>query len=53
MDITALSFYAVVCGVINFAAPRLGKPYMRFFLGAITSILAALLLPSLKAMLGA
>jgi hypothetical protein len=53
MDITALSFYAVVCGVLSFAAPSLGKPFMRFILGAVIGILAALLLPSLKAYLGA
>ena len=44
MDITAPSFYALVCGVLSFAAPSLGKPFIRFLLGAVIGVLAALAL---------
>ena len=52
MDITALGFYAVVCGVLSFAAPKLGKPLLRFGIGAAVGIVAAALLPMLKGMMG-
>ena len=52
MDITVLSFYAVVCGLLSFAAPRLGKPALRFFFGAMVGVIAALFLPTLRAFLG-
>ena len=48
MDITALSFYAVVCGALSVAAPNLGRPAVRFALGALVGILAAAVLPVLK-----
>lgn len=52
MDITVLSFYALVCGVLSFAAPRFGPPWIRFVVGAIVGIIAALFLPSIRAAIG-
>lgn len=50
MDITALGFYAVVCGVLSFASPRLGRPLSRFAIGAVVGIIAATVLPMLQGM---
>lgn len=52
MDFTALGFYALVCGALSFAAPRLGPALSRFAIGALVGVLAALFLPSLKTFLG-
>ncbi|WP_175549244.1 hypothetical protein [Planktotalea frisia] len=52
MDITALSFYAIICGVLSLAAPRFGGAWIRFGLGALVGILAALFLPIIKQSLG-
>lgn len=51
MDVTALIFYALVCGALGWAGPRLGTPMMRFGLGAVVGIVAAAILPFLKALL--
>jgi hypothetical protein len=48
MDITALGFYAVVCGVLSFAAPKLGRPFSRFAIGAVIGLIAATVLPVLQ-----
>jgi hypothetical protein len=52
MDVTALVFYALVCGLLSLAAPTLGKPVLRLGIGAIVGIAAAALLPLLRGMLG-
>jgi len=52
MDITALVFYAVVCGVLSWAAPNLGAPMARLGVGAVVGVAAASVLPFLKAILG-
>jgi hypothetical protein len=52
MDLTALGFYAVICGVLSFASPRLGRPLIRFGVGAFIGIVAALVLPMFKGVLG-
>ena len=52
MDITVLGFYALVCGVLSVAAPRFGTAFVRFALGAAIGFLAALILPSLRSILG-
>ena len=51
MDVTALSFYAVICGVLSIAAPSLGRPAIRFALGAVVGIIAAAALPVLKGLI--
>lgn len=52
MDITVLSFYAVVCGVLSIVAPSLGTTLVRFAIGAGVGVVAALLLPSVRALIG-
>lgn len=52
MDFVALAFYAVVCGVLSLAGPKLGAPTVRFGIGATVGIVAAAILPSLRALLG-
>lgn len=52
MDVVALGFYALVCGVLSWAGPRLGTPIMRFAIGAVVGIVAASLLPSVRIVLG-
>ncbi len=52
MDVTALIFYAIVCGLLSLAGPRLGAPLMRLGIGAGVGILAAALLPGLRGMVG-
>ncbi len=52
MDITALGFYAVICGVLSFAAPKLGRPFLRFAIGAAVGIVAATVLPMIKGAMG-
>ena len=38
-------FYAVVCGLLSLAGPRLGAPLVRLGIGAAVGIVAATLLP--------
>jgi hypothetical protein len=52
MDVTALAFYAIVCGILSLASPRLGRPLVRLGIGAAVGIAAAALLPILKATFG-
>ena len=51
MDFIALGFYALVCGALSFAAPKLGRPFSRFVIGAGIGILAAAVLPIIKGIL--
>ena len=53
MDIIALTFYAIICGVLSFASPAFGKPMSRLAIGAVVGIAAAAVLPYLKAALAA
>ncbi len=52
MDVTALVFYAIVCGCLSLAAPGLGRPASRIAIGAVVGIAAAAILPVLKASFG-
>ncbi|MDE0850153.1 hypothetical protein [Yoonia sp.] len=52
MDITALGFYACVCGILGVFAPRLGTFYVRLGIGAIIGALSAFILPLLRGMMG-
>jgi len=52
MDVTALVFYALVCGCLSLASPGLGRPAIRIAIGAVVGIAAAALLPFLKTMFG-
>ena len=52
MDVTALIFYAIICGALGLAGPRLGRPLLRLGIGAGVGILAAALLPGLRGLIG-
>ncbi|WP_412563676.1 hypothetical protein [Thalassobius sp. MITS945101] len=52
MDPIALVFYAVICGLLSLFAPSLGGMVPRLALGAVVGIVAAALLPTLKALIG-
>jgi hypothetical protein len=52
MDAVNLIFYAVVCGALGWAGPKLGAPVMRFGIGAGVGLVAASVLPLLKQGLG-
>ncbi|KNG94504.1 hypothetical protein ATO11_03535 [Pseudaestuariivita atlantica] len=48
MDTTALVFYALICGGLSLAGPRLGAPFLRFGIGAAVGIAAAAILPLVR-----
>ena len=50
MDWIALAFYAAVCGTLGIFAPRLGGLPWRLGIGALVGIVAASVLPVLRAM---
>jgi len=52
MDTTALAFYATICGVLAFAAPTLGAPFLRLLIGAGVGVAAAATLPLLRSATG-
>lgn len=52
MDVTALVFYATVCGALGWAGPRLGAPLVRLGIGAAVGLAAATLLPIIKGAMG-
>ncbi|MCU4651511.1 hypothetical protein N8I71_01625 [Roseibacterium sp. SDUM158016] len=52
MDVTALVFYAIVCGLLSLAAPASGRPLSRIAIGAAVGIAAAALLPALRTTFG-
>lgn len=52
MDPVSLIFYAVVCGALGAAGPRLGALPARLAVGAVVGVLAAALLPGLRAAIG-
>lgn len=45
-------FYAIVCGLLGLAGPRLGAAPVRLGLGAAVGVVAALVLPFLRQWLG-
>jgi len=52
MDPLALVYYALVCGLLGLAAPRLRRPLTRFAVGVAVGLVAAGALPGLRAMIG-
>lgn len=52
MDPIALTFYALVCGILGAVAPNLGGAVTRLAIGAVVGVFAAGLLPVLRKMLG-
>ena len=51
MDPVTLIFYALVCGLLGFFAPQLGRAPARFIIGAIVGIAAAAVLPIVRGFL--
>ena len=52
MDIIALGFYAVICGLLSVFAPQLGTFYIRFGIGATIGAISAIALPFVKGAIG-
>jgi len=52
MDTGNIVFYAVVCGALAGIAPMLGSQIIRIGVGACVGILAALVFPTLKTLIG-
>lgn len=52
MDPVALAYYALICGLLGLAAPRLRTPGLRFAIGVVVGLVAAGALPGLRAFLG-
>lgn len=52
MDPIVLVFYAAICGFLSWVAPSFSHPALRFGLGALVGVLAAFLLPILRATFG-
>lgn len=51
MDALSLLYYGLICGALGWAGPRLGKPAIRFGIGVLVGLVAAGVLPALKAMI--
>ena len=52
MDPISLTFYAAVCGLLSLFAPSLGGRIPRLAIGAVVGVIAATVLPLLRAALG-
>ncbi|MBO6602431.1 MULTISPECIES: hypothetical protein [Paracoccaceae] len=52
MDLMAMIFYAVICGLLGLAGPRLGAPLLRLGIGAGVGIAAAAILPVIRGIMG-
>jgi len=52
MDVTAMAFYALVCGGLGALAPRLPSFWQRVAVAALVGVIAAALLPLMRAALG-
>ena len=52
MDPISLTFYAVICGILSLFAPKLGGRVPRLAIGAVVGLVAATILPVLRAALG-
>lgn len=48
MDPITLAFYAIVCGCLSAASPRIPRLPVRLGIGAVVGIVAATLLPWIK-----
>ena len=52
MDTVAIIFYGLVCGALGALAPALGSRAARIAIGAGIGVIAALVLPLLRNMMG-
>ncbi|MHA3979630.1 hypothetical protein ACW9UR_18300 [Halovulum sp. GXIMD14794] len=50
MDLIALIYYAIVCGALGCYAPQIGGFFTRLAVGAAVGVIAALVLPLLRAL---
>ena len=48
MDPIALTFYAVICGLLSAVAPSLGGRLPRLAIGAVVGVIAAAVLPMVR-----
>ena len=48
MDPISIGFYAIVCGCLGAAGPKLGAFPIRLAIGVTTGVIAALVLPIIK-----
>ena len=53
MDWLPIVFYGLICGCLSAAAPSLGTAAGRIIAGGLTGVVAAVVLPYIRAMLGA
>ena len=51
MDPVTLLFYAIVCGLLGAAGPKLGRLWARLAIGAVIGVTAAAMLPLLRGLL--
>lgn len=51
MDLLGMVFYALICGALGLAGPRLGPPVIRFGIGAAVGLVAVTVLPILRTLL--
>jgi len=49
MDPIALAYYAIVCGALSCCAPLIGGILARLAIGVVVGLVAAALLPMLRA----
>lgn len=52
IDATAIAWYAVICGVLSALAPSFGGRLARIIVGGIVGIVAATVLPMVRALTG-
>jgi hypothetical protein len=52
MDPVSLGFYAAVCGALSAAGPWLGNLVVRFGVGLLVGLVAALVLPAVRGLVG-
>ncbi|MEO9459154.1 MAG: hypothetical protein ABJE63_15025 [Lentilitoribacter sp.] len=52
MDLTAIAWYAAICGALSALAPVFGGRTTRIIVGAAVGIIAASLFPLAKSLMG-
>ncbi len=52
IDPTAIVWYAAICGALSAMAPSFGGRGVRIAIGALVGIVAATVLPAIRAMTG-
>lgn len=52
MDPISIAFYALICGLLGLVAPNIKGAVPRVAIGAAVGVVAALILPALRAVLG-